>query len=173
MQAATAPDVSRDKLKSKIKAESSASCISMTQPFFERDCFNMKFNGDILITDPMYIIRKGDDGENDWYDCEFGDKLSNLGIKNFLTVSGDLVGAKVVSNDTNEVLGEFCSDSAAVSVMLLSEVLAYNPKYSDELKKYPNTGTIIKDFNGDIKAIRSEDSISFVGKGNINFHTED
>ena len=131
----------------------------------------MKFNGDVLITDPVYIMRKGDDGENDWQDCEYGDKLNNLGIKKFFTVYGDEVGAKVVSDDTNEVLGEFCSDSAAVSVMLLSEVLAYNPNYPDELKKYPHTGTIIKDFCGEIKKIQKDDSVSFVGKGNINFHT--
>ena len=132
----------------------------------------MKFVGDVLITDPMYIMKK-ETGESDWQDCEYGDKLSSLGIKKFFTVSGEEVGAKVISDDTNELLGRFCSDSSAISVMLLSEVLAYNPKYLDELNKYPHTGTIIKEFNGEIKAIRSEDSISFVGKGNVNFHTEE
>ena len=132
----------------------------------------MKFVGDILLTDPMYIMKK-ETGESDWQDCEYGDKLSSLGIKKYFTVLGEEIGAKVISDDTNELLGRFCSDSSAISVMLLSEVLVYNPKYLDELNKYPHTGTIIKNFNGDIKAIRSVDSIAFVGKGNVNFHSEE
>lgn len=49
----------------------------------------MKFKGDIIITDPCYIIRENSD---DWTKCGCGDFMENLGIKNYLcrdTIYGD------------------------------------------------------------------------------------
>lgn len=37
----------------------------------------MKFKGDIIITDPCYIIKK--DSE-DWRKCDYGDNMAALGL---------------------------------------------------------------------------------------------
>ena len=45
-----------------------------------------EFDGDIIITDPCYIIRN-ENGitKNDWHYCEYGEYMERLGIKNYLT----------------------------------------------------------------------------------------
>lgn len=51
----------------------------------------MKFQGDILITDPCYIIRDGNGGfaegltEDDWEESDYGQDLEKLGISNYIT----------------------------------------------------------------------------------------
>lgn len=44
-----------------------------------------EFDGDIIITDPCYIIRN-ENGitKNDWHYCEYGEYMERLGIKNYL-----------------------------------------------------------------------------------------
>lgn len=130
----------------------------------------MKFDGDILITDPCYIIRT--ESKNDWADCGYGEKLDEIGIPTFFTSkNGDLVETVIKSCHSDEVLGNFCSDSGMVSVMLLSEVLAYNPDYNKRLSK--ECYTIIHDFHGSVERVNIQDSKywKLVGKGNINFTT--
>lgn len=45
---------------------------------------------DILITDPCYIIRDGQDGydkgitDDDWYRCDYGSDMESLGIKDYI-----------------------------------------------------------------------------------------
>lgn len=131
----------------------------------------MRFIGDIIITDPSYIVRSS----NDWENCEYGRELSELGIKTFLTSdNGDMVGQSIKDCNSGEKLGTFCTDSGMVSVMLLPEVLAYNPEYSKRLSK--NCYTIIKDFDGEVKRIDIENDDNqywaFVGKGNVDFKTD-
>lgn len=149
----------------------------------------MKFKGDIIITDPCYIIRK--DSE-DWGKCSYGEFMENLGIKHYLcrdTIYGDW-SCTTFNSDTKEKIGEFCADAGMVAVFLLDEVLAYNPDFNWYESK-PWTTTLIKDFDGEIemKVIHTEgvydedtewykkgdkwedDSLSVVGKGNINFET--
>ena len=49
----------------------------------------MKFKGDIIITDPCYIIKK--DSE-DWRKCDYGDNMEVLGFSNYIsesTIYGD------------------------------------------------------------------------------------
>ena len=43
----------------------------------------MFFKGDIIITDPMYIVKS----EEDWHRCEYGEKLEELG--NDATINSD------------------------------------------------------------------------------------
>jgi len=43
----------------------------------------MKFKGNLIITDPCYIIKKGDN--DDWHKCNYGSNMEALGIKNYLT----------------------------------------------------------------------------------------
>lgn len=44
----------------------------------------MKFKGDIIITDPCYIIKK--DSE-DWRKCDYGDNMAALGLTNYISES--------------------------------------------------------------------------------------
>lgn len=149
----------------------------------------MKFKGNIIITDPCYIIRKD---SNDWGKCGYGDNMKALGIKNYLcrdTIYGDW-SCTTFNSDTKEAIGKFCADAGMVAVFLLDEVLAYNPNF-DWYETKPWTTTLIKDFDGDIemKVIHIEgvydddtewyskgdkwedDEVRVIGKGNINFET--
>lgn len=112
-----------------------------------------EFDGDIIITDPCYIIRN-ENGitKNDWHYCEYGEYMERLGIKNYLThdtIYGDW-GCTVFDSDTKKPLGRFCADAGLVSVFLLHEVLAYNPNFNYHLER-PWTATIIPDFKGTIQ----------------------
>lgn len=149
----------------------------------------MKFKGDIIITDPCYIIKKN---SGDWGKCGYGDNMKALGIENYLcrdTIYGDW-SCTTFNSDTKEAIGEFCADAGMVAVFLLDEVLAYNPDF-DWYESRPWTTTLIKDFDGDIeiniihiegvydddtewhsKGDKWEDNeVRVIGKGNINFET--
>ena len=133
----------------------------------------MYFKGDIIITDPMYIIND----EEDWHRCEYGEKLEELCICTYITSEhGDEMGSDVVSLDAHKKLGEFCSDSCMVSVMSLAEVKEYNPEFDKELGKH--CYTIIKNFEGEVDLFEMEEydgtdqRLYFIGKGNKNFRTD-
>ncbi len=132
----------------------------------------MEFKGDIIITDPVYIVKD----DCDWGECEYGEALEMLGINTYFTTgNGDSVGNLIVNTDTKKVLGEFGSDSCMVSVMLLDELLAYNPTCLDKLGQH--CYTILKGFDGTVERIEIEDEEddqywALVGKGSINFITE-
>lgn len=149
----------------------------------------MKFKGDIIITDPCYIIKKN---SGDWGKCGYGDNMKALGIENYLcrdTIYGDW-SCTTFNSDTKEAIGEFCADAGMAAVFLLDEVLAYNPDF-DFYETKPWTTTLIKDFDGDIeiniihiegvydddtewhsKGDKWEDNeVRVIGKGNINFET--
>lgn len=150
----------------------------------------MKFKGDIIITDPCYIIRAKHHGtvpitEDDWEACEYGVNMEALGIYNYLssdTLYGDW-SCTTFNSDTNEEIGEFCADAGMVSVFLLDEVLKYNPHFDYHLYR-PWTTTLIKDFDGEIevKIVKVDyrtddgftekyDEVRVVGVGNVNFFT--
>jgi predicted RNA-binding protein len=133
----------------------------------------MYFNGDIVITDPMYIVKS----EEDWHRCEYGEKLEALDIFTYITAgNGDEFASDIVSLDTHECLGELGSDSCMISVMLLSELRQYNYDFDKDLEKH--CYTIIEDFEGEVQLVEMEESDAdcqrfyFVGKGNKNFRTD-
>lgn len=112
--------------------------------------------GDIIITDPCYIIKEEEvsSEDDDWRRCGYGDDMSVLGIKNYLTKStlyGDW-SCTTFNKDTKEPIGQFCADAGLVGVFLLDEVLAYNPKFNYHLERRWTT-TWIKDFRGDVQII--------------------
>lgn len=107
--------------------------------------------------------------KDDWEDCEYGERLEVLGIHNYLsdnTIYGDW--SCTVFNDNKEVLGEFCADSGMVVVLLLEEVLKYNPNFDYHTERTWTTA-LIKDFHGEIMLKCEEETVTVVGKGNINF----
>ncbi len=141
----------------------------------------MRFFGDILITDPCYLMKSNDD----WKRCEFGERLEVLGIDHYYcrdTIEGDW-SCTISDAETGGKLGEFCADSGMVVVALLSEVLRYNPNFDYHIKK-PWTAAVINGFDGEIDEeiitlnIDSGDEhpveyyeLHIIGRGNINFIT--
>lgn len=134
----------------------------------------MKFKGDIIITDPCYII--SDDNDDDWGKSSYGEDMGVLGLRTYLsrgTIYGDW-SCTTFEDETENVLGEFCADAGMVAVFLLDEVLKYNPDFDCHLES-PWTTTWIKDFDGEIEidvmnSIEGEEVV-VVGRGNVNFHT--
>jgi hypothetical protein len=148
------------------------------------------FKGDIIITDPCYIIKNYNP---EWSFCEYGDKMEVLGINTYLT-SATLYGdwsCTTYKKENSEVLGHFCADAGLVSVFLLEEVLKYNPFFNYHITK-PHTTTLIKDFDGEVEIcimsptmfkgdevkifeddeLEDDDNfVSVIGTGNINFIT--
>lgn len=123
------------------------------------DSMLIKFDGDVLITDPCYIVRADHHGitpltKNDWDACRCGFRMEKLGIKHYLTrdtLCGDW-GCTVFNTDTGEGIGKFCADAGPVSVFLLDEVLQYNPSYDGHIKR-PWSATVIQDFSGVIQFV--------------------
>lgn len=130
---------------------------------------------------------------SDWTLCNCGMNMEVLGIKNYIcrgTIYGDW-SCTTYNSDTHEKIGEFCADAGMVGVFLLDEVLKYNPDFNYHIER-PWTTTLIKDFDGEIdfEIIHTEgvyeddtefhskgdrwedDSVSVIGRGNINFETK-
>ena len=115
-----------------------------------------EFNGDLIITDPCYIMRAKHHGtvpvtEDDWEASAYGTNLETLGIHTYLTrdtIYGDW-SCTTFDDQTGEPIGQFCADAGMVSVIDLQEVLSYNPDFTWHQTK-PFTTTWIKDFQGKV-----------------------
>ena len=138
-----------------------------------------EFAGDLLITDPFYLIREG--SGDDWTNLE------KLGITKYLyrnTIYGDW-GCHTYNTETKEAIGQFCADSGNVCVCLVSDVERYNPDFMNWLKDHDWCGTIIKGFKGTIhirvfevpyisyftEKWEIDHEVRVEGEGNINFTT--
>lgn len=145
------------------------------------DLMAKEFDGDIIITDPCYIMRADHHGttpltKDDWAACHYGSHMETIGIRNYLTrdtLYGDW-GCTVYDMNTHEEIGEFCADAGLVSVLLLDEVLQYNPDF-DYHKERPWTTALIPDFKGEVRIVVEHhdaaddwgcgDSVHVVGHG--------
>lgn len=104
--------------------------------------------GDIIITDPCYVVQK----DADWDKCRYGEDMSNLGIKHYIakdTLYGDW-SCTTFDAKTKQPIGEFCADAGMVGVFLLDEVLKYNPNFDYHISR-PWTTTLIKNFRGVVR----------------------
>lgn len=112
----------------------------------------MKFQGDIIITDPMYILPM--EADADWHACEYGENMEALGITTYITHDrGDCAGQYLLDGDLfdrgiRQIMGEYGHDSGMVSVMLLSEVLAYNPNALEDAGEI--NYALIRGFDGEV-----------------------
>lgn len=82
------------------------------------DSEEREFDGDIIITDPCYVIKN-----NDEYD--------DCGLRHYMyrdTIYGDW-SCTTFDTDSGEPIGNFCADAGLVAVMQLDEVLEYITKY--------------------------------------------
>ena len=103
------------------------------------------FHGDIIITDPCYVLKANEEVE--WKN----DQLSIPSFPNAIgrgTIYGDW-SCTTFDKQTKLPIGHFCADGGAVAVFLLNDILAYDPDYNDHLSK-DWTATHIKNFDGDI-----------------------
>ena len=133
------------------------------------------FHGDIIITDPCYVIK-----DEDWsHVCDHIyeptiDLIPGSIMRD--TIYGDW-SCTVFDKKTKEPIGHFCADAGMVAVFDLEQVLKYNPNFDSHITKDWTT-TLIKDFDGDIwfevkyhKTRYGDDySVHVVGKG-INIKT--
>ena len=106
------------------------------------------FHGDIIITDPCYVI-KGEDWANV---CNHVDEPDYEPIVPGSIMRGTIYGdwsCATYNSKTKEVLGHFCADAGLVAVFDLAEVLKYNPEFDYHITKEWTT-TLIKDFDGDV-----------------------
>lgn len=161
-------------------------------------------NQTILITDPCYIINDIDGiTSDDWAFCNYGSNLEALGLKTFMVSSTgegdgmwnlyscddptavieefrnsamkdeDLYDSKA-SKSLSDMGKEFSADSGQTGVFDLSEVLAYNALFMDDLPD--RCYAIIEDFTGDInfEFIETKSGNKFLvvkGEGSVNFIT--
>jgi hypothetical protein len=115
------------------------------------DSDEVEFDGDIIITDPCYVAK---DEDSDWDKCCCGENLDKIGITHFMTrdtLYGDW-GCTVYNSDTKQKIGEFCADAGMVSVMLLDDVLKYNPDFNYHTERTWTT-TLIQDFHGKVQFV--------------------
>ena len=118
----------------------------------------MRFIGDLVITDPCYVVRS----EDDWQDSEFGVQLAGLGFSHWLTVEGGGMEGKV-TDETGAQLGRFCTDSYMITVFPLDELNEYNPAWAEKLGDW--CYTIIRGFDGRVEW----DGERLVGTGKVSF----
>lgn len=124
------------------------------------------FKGDIIITDPCYVLKHID-----------REKVEYIARD---TIYGDW-SCTTFNTDTKEAIGKFCADSGMVAVISLDDVLAQDPTFDDYKTEYAYT--VIRDFEGyvhfkvdktyfEYEGKRCADyNVHVVGKGNINFIT--
>ena len=143
--------------KSDATKENIVTAINQFEKYIDSD--PVEFDGDIIITDPCYIIRAEHNGtqpmtEDDWNACDYGSHMEPLGIRKYMsrdTLYGDW-SCTTYNSDTGESMGQFCADAGMVSVLDLAEVLKYNPDFDYHIKKSWTT-TWIKDFKGTVQFV--------------------
>ena len=139
------------------------------------------FNGDIIITDPCYIIP---DNCNDWQRCGYGENMELLGFGNYLcetTLEGDwccevFKGTKsrlLFPQAPEKKIGDFAADACKVGVFYLREILRYNPAFDYHINRSWCT-CWIKAFQGKVKIVEKlnpdgDERLHLIGLGNKSF----
>lgn len=139
-----------------------------------------EMDGDIIITDPGYLLSEEDDSSEfeEWEEKvkKLYDFCDTWGIRRN-TIYGDW-SCETQNTDSHEIIGRFCADGGEVVVIPLKKALKYNPDFNYHIEK-PWTTTLIRDFHGKVRIIVNENKISsydeyevsVIGEGNINFKT--
>lgn len=120
----------------------------------------VEFDGDIIITDPCYVIKY-----EDWDKCDDGDNLEALGISTCMMRSTlyDDWSCSVYDTDKRKKIGDFCTDGGMVAVFLLDEVLKYNPSFDYHINRKWTT-TLIKNFKGTVQFVIEEEKFEYDGE---------
>ena len=128
----------------------------------------MKFQGDIIITDPAFVAKDAED----WGKCAYGDDMEALGIQTSLTalVTEGEEDLAAYDDRTGECMGTFVSDSGVAGVFLLKELLHYDPEFDEHIVS-PENALWIPDFDGEIVVTGEGEDQHFVGTGSHFFET--
>lgn len=139
------------------------------------DSAPIHFSGDIIITDPCYLMNKNSN-KDDWKICDCGDSLNELGFINYLsrnTLCGDWSCTIFDAIDKNKTYGRFCADSGKVCVVSADEVFKYNPNFKkDFLESTDWCAAIIKDFEGDVYFRVDEDKFIYKDKERFDYEVK-
>ena len=132
----------------------------------------VEFDGDIIITDPCYVMKpyKPDEENDDWKKCGFGAEMEQLGITHYMTrdtIYGDW-SCTVFNTDTRRKIGSFCADAGLVSVFLLDEVLKYNPAFDYHINRKWTTA-LIKNFKGIVQFVVEEEPYEYKGEQHFDY----
>ena len=132
----------------------------------------MFFYGDLLLTDPAYIVNS----DADWLlllsDGFERAALHWLGIGNSLSAEAGADTQRTALDENGRKIGMFCTDSALFCVCDLAQVLAYHPDFLTKNEKYPGTFCIVRDFDGEVSLTNDENgNLQFIGTGKNGFRT--
>ena len=143
-------------------------------------------NETVVITDPCYLLDTPDgerplpDGvdtedTSTWEYCGFGFQMEKLGVERYATketIYGDW-SCTVYEFPYGRELGKFCADAGLVTVIPLSEVLRFNPRFLDWLSYHEGAATLIPNFTGKVAIIhgdRGQGAECWVeGRGSVDF----
>jgi len=134
----------------------------------------MPFAGDLIITDPMYLVKKDSLGDWDLLLSEGYDHaaLHLLGITHALSIEAGEDSSRCVFDQNGNRIGRFCCDSALFCICDLKQVLSYHPAFFAENERYPNTFCVIRNFCGMVYVTRDEtDRCCIIGDGENGFRT--
>ena len=144
------------------------------------------FDGDIIITDPCYLIR--DDRRDDWQLSDYGEDMSILGFSTYLsqwTLIGDWdcnVFQGTVSDvwtpvPSNRKIGSFSADACRVGVFYLRDILKYNPSFNMHIT-HPWCVCRFKEFKGSVNFITlpdpdGDETLLVTGSGTLDFFSRE
>ena len=150
-------------LKDDIYEEATKYAKKVAEEFENHLMRTIHMKGDIVITDPCYIIPNSIK-DYDYYNLE------ELGFSDYLchsTLYGDW-SCHVFNTDTKEAIGQFCADAGMFGVFYRDEIKRIYPDFEKEYGDY--CYTIIENFEGDVYfEMKDPDTIIVKGTGNINF----
>lgn len=129
----------------------------------------MRFNGDIIITDPAYVCKDAED----WKACGYGDHMERLGLSTSLSalVTEGEEALCAWSPDGKTCYGTFVTDSGVATAFLLEEILKYDPEF-DEHTECPENALWIPGFDGEITVCGTGEDQWFEGTGSHGFTTK-
>jgi hypothetical protein len=128
----------------------------------------MKFQGDLMITDPAFVVKD----EADWVACGYGDDMGALGFTTWcsalVTEGEEDLGA--YHPDTGVCYGTFVTDSGVATAFLLEEILRYDPKFDEHLES-PENVLWLRNFDGMVTVQGQGEDQWFAGQGTHPFRT--
>ena len=109
----------------------------------------MKFQGDLIITDPAFVAKDAED----WKRSAYGDHMEKLGMKTVLSLLVTEGEEDLMAKDaqTGAYYGTFVSDTGVATAFLLEEILQYDPSF-DEHIACPENVVLIPGFSGEVCA---------------------
>lgn len=123
-----------------------------------------EFDGDIVITDPCYLLHGSTDEDHEQDFDGLDDWLGECGLES-RTFYGDW-GCTVFKTDRevgdvrcgSEELGKFCADGGMVCVVSKEDVLKRYPLFMEWADEHPWCVTLIKGFTGTVRLMTSTET---------------